>query len=527
MPHRVEHHIEALIRIARKLGYVDMEARLIAERALLASSVCRIAVVGSSGAGKSALINRRFLSEDLLPMDSPTVVPTEIRQGMERRLEIFPYLERAISPMPRKGKAAGVVTALSACEGQPAVITDPSPADVLRHTSAAAAEARERMDAATARARIFLPSPGLEGLILVDTPGISPMTRAAVLTRYRILPACDRVLLVAGAEALSTAERTFLESPAMAGRDIRLHARGAPWTGREAVAPTAAGDRCARLLDDRVDDLAGLARSRCFVELGARENAAAGHCPIQDDLRGLEQDVRIRQERVMVGLKQDLEDLAARVSETLGSGITGAVDEFAAGARGMADGPVDLVRQLESVAAECARQMTVEVAGLALRYESKALDLLEPMEALIRREFGARAVPAVRPSFSEWAMDRIALSRLNPFGLLADILPGIIGSGPLTPVFLARWLSGVQLDMPQRVEAMFRPIAEILPAEWEDGVNSRLAAVRQGISAVAAGPGDPDRMALLGEMLLVLEGLAEEALACRGEAGTTSNRSDP
>uniref|UniRef100_UPI003593A0CF hypothetical protein n=1 Tax=Desulfococcus sp. TaxID=2025834 RepID=UPI003593A0CF len=226
MTHGVEHRLDGLILIVRKLGCADMEARLVSERALLAAPVCRIALAGLSGVGKSARINRRFLSEDLLPVDGPTVVPTEIRQGPERRLEIFPYLDLPDSPGP--GKAAGVATALSACEGPPVVVTDPSPADIRRYTSASTAEARARMDAATARARIHLPSPGLECLTLVDTPGIGPMTRAAVSTRYRILPACDRVLFEAGAEVLSPAERTFLESPALAGRDVRLYFPGDP-----------------------------------------------------------------------------------------------------------------------------------------------------------------------------------------------------------------------------------------------------------------------------------------------------------
>jgi hypothetical protein len=83
------------------------------------------------------------------------------------------------------------------------------------------------------------------------------------------------------------------------------------------------------------------------------------------------------------------------------------------------------------------------------------------------------------------------------------------------------------MDMPRRVEAMFRPIAEILPAEWDDAVNSRLAAVRQGITAAAVRPGDPVRGALLAEVLRAIDGSAGAASCCRGETGTTPNRSDP
>ena len=78
-----------------------------------------------------------------------------------------------------------------------------SPAAVRRHVTAPTPGDRDRLTATTARVRIFLPEPALAGLILVDTPGIGPLNRAAVAIRYRILPACDDILFAARAGALN------------------------------------------------------------------------------------------------------------------------------------------------------------------------------------------------------------------------------------------------------------------------------------------------------------------------------------
>lgn len=495
------HRLEALVRIARMLGDAGMAARLAALEMLPRAQETRIAVAGASGTGKSAWINRCVLSEDLLPTDAPTVVPTEIRQGPERRMEIYPYLE---GPDPQ---APGGATALSACAGPPAVIADPSPAEIRRHATAPTAEARARMAAATARVRILLPKSVPAGMILVDTPGIGPLTRASVAVRYRILPACDRILFAAQAREPSPSERVFLEGPALAGRDLRHHFSEDPWPGPAELLPTGADEGWMPLLGELTD----LARLRCAVELAAREAAPAGVGRFQDDLPGLERSVRILQAEAGAGLSGALDALATRAAETLGEGFDSVAPRHAEGARSPALDMAALVRDLEAMAAEFAAHLTAEADRIALEMESKALAVTAPLMDRLRRETGPGAVPKPRASFRRRAMAGIARSGMNPFGLLADILTGIVGPAPLTPAAFEQWRRRVRTDMPRRVEAVFRPIAEILPAEWDDAVSSRLAAVRQGIRAAAVRPDGPDRRARLREALAALAELDETA----------------
>ena len=511
---KVERRLDALITLVRRLGYADIEARLLAEREILASSVCRIAVAGVPGTGKSTLINRRFLLADLLPMDGGTAVPTEICRGSERRMEIFPYLERREPPVPPDLKAPGVESALSACEGPPAVIVDFSPADIRRHTAAATAAARERMAETTARVRILLPSNALAGLTLVDTPGIGPMNRAAVTTRYRILAACDRILYTTRAGTLSSAEKAFLGSPVLSGRDVCRLPPGDAWANCAGGLPgrkrpmTEAGRT--KRTERAMDHQAALALARCGTELAA-QGKNMGECRrIENGISALEAEIRIGQTRLLASLKRDLAALEAQVSDTVGRDVSDAVARYA---RKLSDTAApsstaagSLVRHLETVIRDCKRPMMAVVQSLAKRYESDGRTLLAPWEARVRRELSADAVPDVHTPFSIRAMDAIAVARLNPFGILADILPGIIAALPCGPARIAQRLRVIHRDMPHRVEGMYRPVVETLPAEWDDDVNSRLGAVRQGISAAAARPEDPDRWALLKAIRARLEG---------------------
>lgn len=489
------HRLEALARVVRMLGDAEMAARLAALEMLRTARETRIAVVGASGTGKSAWINRAVLSEDLLPAGMPTVVPTEIRQGPGRRLEIHPYLERSGPPAP------GATTALSACGGPPTVIADPSPAEIRRHTTAPTGSARARMAAATARVRILLPHPGLAGITLVDTPGLGPLTRASVAVRYRILPACDRILFAAQGPDLTPAERAFLDGPALAGRNLLRRSPGEPWPEPAKLAAGGADGEWTPSLAGMIDRV----RTRCAVELAVREAAGPGR--FLEDLQRLEGSARLRQIEVSAGLSAELDALSARAAEALGEGIDGVLAGDATGGRSLGV----LVRDLESAVAGCAAHLTAEVDRIARRTESEVLAVAAPLTDRLRRELGPGAVPQPGEALRGSIMAGIARSGINPFGLLADILPGIVGPAPPSPAAFAQWRRRVRTDMPRRVEALFRPITEVLPAEWDDAASSRLAAVRQGISAAAVRPDDPDRRARLREALAALAELDQTA----------------
>lgn len=183
------------IALAERAGYRDVRDRL--ERSLsdMRAETYRIAVVGEFKTGKSTLINRVFLKEDLLFTDvlEATAVPTEIRHGREPMLEVVPYVRG------NEGE-----------EGEPVRIANPSREAIRAHTAADTPEGRANLSALTARVRLYWPSENLAGLTLFDTPGINSVNEAVVATTYRIIPEADVVLFVTNARQLSSTEMDFL-----------------------------------------------------------------------------------------------------------------------------------------------------------------------------------------------------------------------------------------------------------------------------------------------------------------------------
>jgi hypothetical protein len=500
----VERRRDALLAIAGRMGWVDIAARLQADRTLLGVRRCRIVVVGEAGTGKTTLINRAFLKEDLLPADGGTIVPTEIRHGPERRMEVYPYLERPARCAGHVvGGAAGIDPALLACEGPPSVIADPPPAEIRRHVAEAASTPRHRRTGATARVCLFLPEPVLEGLVLVDTPGIRPLSRAAVSTRYRIIPAGDRVLFTARRLRRTSAELALLESPVLEGREPCLLPPGAAWSNRrEALAPEGPQPAIREASERMLIFQAELARARCSVELRLLGMPLDTRRRIEGEFDALEAEIRSRQPELLSALADDLAALAADLSDTCGREIA-ATARHAGRMTGTGFAPAGLCRDLEGIAAGCGRNMMTAARTLAEGYGGDARSLLSPWEAWVRRTIGPETVPGRPTPFSVLAMDMIAAARPNPFGILADILPGI--AAPAPPACRRRMIIAA---MPGRIETILRPLAETIPAAWEDAVNSRVGAVRQGIAGALGRAGDPERRALLTATLRALEEMA-------------------
>ncbi|MFW6374255.1 MAG: dynamin family protein, partial [Thermodesulfobacteriota bacterium] len=92
--------LQQAVDLIRKVGYDTIAERLAREKQALSAESYRIAVVGEFKTGKSTLINRVFLKEDLLFTDimEATAVVTEIQYGSEKRLEVIPYATRAADP---------------------------------------------------------------------------------------------------------------------------------------------------------------------------------------------------------------------------------------------------------------------------------------------------------------------------------------------------------------------------------------------------------------------------------------------
>jgi hypothetical protein len=500
--------LDALIAFMTRVGYADLEARLTTEQVLLGASVCRIAIVGEPRSGKSTLVNREFLAEDVLPANGGTAVPTEIQQGPERRMEVFPYLRLQVTRGSADRPRGAISNALSACESSPAVIQGPTPADIRRHTSAATQAARNRLAETTARVRLFLPAQKLEGRILVDTPGIGPLNRSTVALRYRVLPACDRILITPSRGDRSAVKRALFESPMVGGRDVFGTQDLAPWPEGQQAMPT----KGPLVRAERMTAVhAALAIARCASELRAGSQTADERRSIHSRLNTLATELHTRQAGMLSTLQNRLTNLNAQVSEMV-------MREMEAAAALHSSGMPKTPSAVRAILSEClepsvnrvSRRIATAVRSLIEHCTWEGRRLLGAWEEAVRHELGPAAVPDIPVPFAARAMEMIALARLNPFGILADILTGIFVAEGYSSGFRHSWWRHVYRDVPHRVEAMLRPVAEILPSEWDDDVNSRLTAVRQGISATAAGLG-PERRMLLRETLEALEGLAGSA----------------
>lgn len=137
-------------------------------------------------------------------------MPTEIRHGEEKRMEVIPYVKRTYQESSPLGKDAGTEFEVSEGEGEPLRIANPGKAEIRAHTSADTPEGRAELARKTARVILYWPSENLAGLTLFDTPGINSVNEAVIATTYRIIPKSDLVLFVTPAKQLSDTEMEFL-----------------------------------------------------------------------------------------------------------------------------------------------------------------------------------------------------------------------------------------------------------------------------------------------------------------------------
>jgi predicted GTPase len=176
----------------------------------------RIGFVGQYQVGKSTLINRVFLRDDLLLKEGSglctTAIPTEIVFGEARQLEVIPWdISRQSIELPvENGITTGevdVITGVSA----PRIFANPSTGDIQRATTASDEAARTELAKTTAAIRISWPRESLRKYSLFDTPGINdPNTTLLDNTTYRLLPTLDVAVLVVEPRELGQIELQFL-----------------------------------------------------------------------------------------------------------------------------------------------------------------------------------------------------------------------------------------------------------------------------------------------------------------------------
>ena len=208
--------LDSAEQVLNKLGQKDRAKRLDQIDRRTKDDVCRIAVVGQFKAGKSTLINKVFLKEDLLFTDvlEATAVPTEITYAARKRMEIRAYkmVEETVEVTDGDKSTKKTIQTASLDELPPRVIDAPKAEDVKAATSHETDEGRMALAKSTASVRLQWPAANLKGLIVTDTPGINSLNCAVVTTTYRVIPEADLAIFVTGTSMLNEVELRFLKS---------------------------------------------------------------------------------------------------------------------------------------------------------------------------------------------------------------------------------------------------------------------------------------------------------------------------
>ena len=155
----------------------------------LKKSDYRVAIVGKYQVGKTTLLNKVFLQEQLLPEGDgrcTTAVCTEIGYGAKRQLIVRTAEEERIIASPTEDEIRQIVVG-------------------------GAEQERVLLARKYERVRLETGDPSLQGITLLDTPGIDdPNLELLDITTYNHLGNCDLVLYVAEARQLSEVDVTFL-----------------------------------------------------------------------------------------------------------------------------------------------------------------------------------------------------------------------------------------------------------------------------------------------------------------------------
>jgi hypothetical protein len=101
---KMENIIDEAARLMAEIGFDQRQKNLNAEKQRTSREKYKVAVIGQFKAGKSTLINKTLLKEDVLFTDpsEATAVPTEIEYGpAPGALEIYPWLFQRLLRMNR------------------------------------------------------------------------------------------------------------------------------------------------------------------------------------------------------------------------------------------------------------------------------------------------------------------------------------------------------------------------------------------------------------------------------------------
>ena len=197
-------------QIAQPIGCTTEIAKFQSILDALESQKYRIAFVGQFKTGKSSLINKFILKQNLLFTDvlEATSVPTELEYAEQPGLEVYEFRKARASV-----QAEGVTLDQDVVVGVDLAKTIPNPStEIIRQlTSAETPEERKQLAQRVSHVRVSFPAANLRGFTVVDTPGINSTTEAVATTTYRVIPESDITILVASLKQLGEVELRLLQ----------------------------------------------------------------------------------------------------------------------------------------------------------------------------------------------------------------------------------------------------------------------------------------------------------------------------
>lgn len=214
---KMKEKIKAAVKFLKD-NNLPVSARLKQEAMNLENPCYKVGFVGSFQVGKSTLINKVFLRDDVLLKEGygicTTAVATEVTYGAEKKMEVYPWTKkREPVSLTIDGKVVPGETEVITGVGTPTTFLNPTKDDIAKATTSTKLEVRTQLAQNTASAKLFWPAESLKRYILMDTPGIDdPNTILLDNTTYRILPEMDVAIMIVEPRILGQVQLDLLRS---------------------------------------------------------------------------------------------------------------------------------------------------------------------------------------------------------------------------------------------------------------------------------------------------------------------------
>lgn len=203
--------IKESITEASSLGLENRVRDLSIEETKLKDPHYRVAFVGQFKTGKSTLINRLILKENILFTDvtEATTIPVEIEYSESPHLELYRYEKKTVAVDDKKN-SKNTLEYISGVALDKDIV-NPTTQDIEQNTTRGTSEERAALASEFSHAKLYWPAPNLRRFTVVDTPGVNTPNEAVATATYRFLPECDLAIYVAFPKQLSQIDLQFLK----------------------------------------------------------------------------------------------------------------------------------------------------------------------------------------------------------------------------------------------------------------------------------------------------------------------------